>query len=52
MDDFIDRTTLRSPNHTLIVRPYALGQYRIQLTRKDQPDTFAPPGHGSIVREC
>jgi hypothetical protein len=27
------------------------GQYRIQLTRTDRPDPYAPPGHGSIVRE-
>lgn len=42
---------MTSKNHTLIVMPYLFGQFRVQLTRLDRPDTFAPPGHGSIVRE-
>jgi hypothetical protein len=40
-----------SKNHSVLVRPYMFGQYRIQLTRIDRPDPFAPPGHGSICRE-
>jgi hypothetical protein len=40
-----------SPVHSVLVRPYAYGQYRIQLTRTDRPDYDAPEGHGSIVRE-
>lgn len=40
-----------SSKHSLIMRRYLVGQYRIQLTRVDQPDPFAPYGHGAIVRE-
>lgn len=42
---------MTSKTHTLIVMPFAYGQFRIQLTRLDRPDPFAPIGHGSIVRE-
>lgn len=45
------RDRMASNRHTVVVRPYTYGQYRIQLTRIDRPDPFAPPGHGSIVRE-
>jgi hypothetical protein len=40
-----------SKTHTILVQGFLFGQYRIQLTRLDRPDPFAPPGHGSIVRE-
>jgi hypothetical protein len=40
-----------SKTHTILVQPFMFGQYRIQLTRVDRPDPFAPAGHGSIVRE-
>jgi len=40
-----------SPKHSAIMRRYLVGQYRIQLTRVDQPDPHAPAGHGTIVRE-
>jgi hypothetical protein len=40
-----------SPRHSVIMRRYLMGQYRIQLTRVDEPDPHAPPGHGTIVRE-
>lgn len=42
---------MASPVHSVLVRPHLYGQYRIQLTRTDQPDRYAPEGHGSIVRE-
>lgn len=37
--------------HTLLVVPFLLGQFRIQITDLEQPDRHAPEGHGSIVRE-
>ncbi len=40
------------PRYTLIVRPYLCGQYRLQLCDREQPDPYAPEGHGAIVREC
>ena len=40
-----------NPNYTVLVRSYALGQFRIQLTDIRMPDPYAPPMHGSIVRE-
>lgn len=42
---------MRSLNHSLIMRAYAYGQYRVQLTRVDLVDPHAPYGHGAIVRE-
>lgn len=42
---------MASGRHSILIRPYAYGQLRIQLTRTDRPDGYAPPGHGSIVRE-
>ena len=42
---------LQSPRHGILVWPYLLGQYRIQLTRIDQRDPFAPAGHGGIVEQ-
>lgn len=45
-------TNLTNPDYTILVYPYAFGQYRIKLTSKLQPDTYAPLGHGAIVREC
>lgn len=42
---------MRSPVHSLMIRPYMFGQYRLQLTRKDVPHPFASEGHGGIVRE-
>jgi hypothetical protein len=36
----------------VLVYPYAFGQYRIKLTSKLDPDSGAPLGHGSIIREC
>lgn len=43
--------TMFSPVHTVLVRPYLYGQFRIQLTRIDKPEPYAPEGHGTIVRE-
>lgn len=42
---------MRSPRHSLLIRPYAFGQFRIVLTRVDHPDFWAPAGHGAILRE-
>lgn len=42
---------MTSKTHTVLIRPYAYGQFRIQLTRLDQRDPYAPIGHGGIVRE-
>jgi hypothetical protein len=46
----LPRGSLKSPRHSIMVWPYALGQYRIHLM-DDRPDGYAPPGHGMIVRE-
>jgi hypothetical protein len=40
-----------SPTHSMLVRAGEDGCYRIQLTRIDKPEPFAPPGHGKVVRE-
>lgn len=36
---------------TFLVRSYALGQYRIQITDSSALDFGAPPGHGAILQE-
>jgi hypothetical protein len=40
-----------SPIHSVLVRADENGGYRIQLTRTNTPEPFAPPGHGKVVRE-
>jgi len=47
----VTEVEMNSPGFTILVQPYALGQYRIQITDLSQPDGFAPEGHGSICRE-
>ena len=47
----MDKLELAHPDYTVLVEAFAFGQYRIRLTDKTQPDSFAPAGHGSIVRE-
>ena len=42
---------MANESYTVLVRIFLFGQYRIQLTCLDQPDPYAPIGHGSIVRE-
>ncbi|MGA3170327.1 MAG: hypothetical protein ABSE62_04880 [Chthoniobacteraceae bacterium] len=42
---------LRNPRYTLMVFSFVLGQFRIQITDKEVPDTDAPEGHGGIVCE-
>ena len=37
--------------HTVLVYAYLFGQIRMRLTDKERPDSTAPEGHGSIVRE-
>ena len=36
-------------NFTIIVRPFLMGQFRIQITDITKPDSGAPKGHGSIA---
>lgn len=52
-EDYVifEAPNLLSPHHTVLVRSFLLGQYRIQLTDKRQPDDYAPEGHGTICRE-
>ena len=38
-------------HHTVLVIAYNFGQIRIRITDKRKPDSWAPEGHGSIVRE-
>lgn len=47
----LDYTKLRDRRHTILVRSFLLGQYRIQITAKDRPAADAPDGHGEIVQE-
>lgn len=42
---------LRSSKHSLVIRPYLFGQYRLQLMDVTKFDPHASEGHGSIVRE-
>ena len=42
---------MKNPGFTVIVYPYALGQFRIQVTELRFPSGYAPEGHGSIARE-
>ena len=57
MDD-IDRPmmelrpdAMENPRYSVVVRRYLFGQLRIQVCDTAQPDPYAPPLHGSIVRE-
>jgi hypothetical protein len=46
------RGQLRSPRHSLLIRPFLFGQFRIQLTRVgNEMVPGAPAGRGDIVRE-
>lgn len=42
---------MANPKYSILVHSYLGGQFRIQLTRVDLPDSYAPEGHGTIVRE-
>lgn len=42
---------MENEGYSILVRPYAFGQYRIQLTKVGLKDPWAPKGHGAIVRE-
>jgi hypothetical protein len=41
---------MKNPRYSVSVWSYLLGQYRIQLEDHSNP-TFAPKGHGNIIRE-
>lgn len=41
---------MANPNYTILVYPGTFGLIRINLTDLRQPDSYAPEGHGSIVR--
>lgn len=47
----ISNEEMKCDRHTILVENYMFGQYRIRLTDLTQPDSYAPEGHGSIVRE-
>jgi len=42
---------MENKDYTILVEQYMFGQLRIKLCDLRQRDTFAPEGHGSIVRE-
>lgn len=42
---------MKDKRHTILVKGYAFGQFRIQVTDIKRPCSFAPPGHGAIVRQ-
>lgn len=42
---------MANPRYSILVWPYAFGQYRIQLTDTTRQAPFAPAGHGEIIRE-
>lgn len=48
---YVPSELMADKNHTILVRPFLLGQYRIQVTDLRRVDPDAPPGHGEIVRE-
>lgn len=43
--------SMENDTYSVLVRPYAFGQYRIQLTNATVNAFGAPEGHGAIVRE-
>lgn len=54
MTDFIKQILpkdMSNDEYSILIRPYAFGQYRIQLTNVTRPALGAPEGHGDIVRE-
>lgn len=38
------------PHKTILVRMNFANQYRIIITDTQQPDSYAPPGHGAIIQ--
>ena len=42
---------MTNSDYSILVLPYAFGQFRIQITNVKFRDAYAPVGHGSIVRE-
>lgn len=42
---------MQNPRYSVVVRRYLFGQLRIQICDQTLRDPFAPPPHGSIVRE-
>lgn len=51
VEDLVIASECVNPRFTVLVRPYAFGQFRIQICDRAQPDPHAPYGCGSIVRE-
>lgn len=47
----VQPTKMTNADYSVIVWPYAFGQFRIQLTNVAIGDPFAPAPHGAIVRE-
>ena len=49
----VEAKDMAAKNRTILVRAYAIGQFRIQITDISQGTGIlgAPPGHGDIVQE-
>lgn len=50
MSPIINEFCRANPRYGVLVYNYLFGQKRIQLTDREQPDSDAPEGHGSIIR--
>ena len=42
---------MQNKNYSILVYPFTFGQFRIRLTNVKIKDSYAPEGHGSIIRE-
>lgn len=51
MDGVLWQAFCNTYPYTVLVRSYAFGQYRIQLTDATLPAPYSPQGHGAILRE-